>query len=54
MSTLLAQNADILVAMNDKYLELSNTALFARDGIMQLGPSEELPHDADVVLNHRG
>ncbi|MBV9452526.1 MAG: hypothetical protein JOZ19_00160 [Rubrobacter sp.] len=55
MPTLLAQNADVLVAMDDEHLEFPNTALFAREGIIeQLGSSEELPQDADVVLDHRG
>jgi hypothetical protein len=55
MPTLLAQNTDVLVAMDDEYLEFPNTALFARDGLIeQLGSSEGLAQDADVVLDHRG
>ena len=55
MPTLLAQNADVLVTMDDGRRELANAGLFVRDGIIeQVGPSEELPRDADVVLDTTG
>src|SRR3954454_9394416 len=55
MPTLLAQNADILVTMDDERRELPNAGLFVRDGIIeQVGPNEELPQDADVVLDMTG
>jgi 8-oxoguanine deaminase len=55
MSTLLAKNADILVTMDDGRRELANAGLFVRDGIIeQVGPSGELPRDADVVLDITG
>ncbi|MGF1472854.1 MAG: 8-oxoguanine deaminase [Rubrobacteraceae bacterium] len=55
MPTLLARNANILVTMDDQRRELPDAGLFARDGIIeQVGPTEELPQDADVVLDMRG
>jgi 8-oxoguanine deaminase len=55
MPTLLARNAKILVTMDDQRRELSDAGLFARDGIIEeVGPSEQLPQDADVVLDLSG
>ena len=55
MPTLLAQNADVLVTMDDGRRELTNAGLFVRDGIIeQVGPTGELPQDADVVLDMTG
>jgi cytosine/adenosine deaminase-related metal-dependent hydrolase len=55
MPTLLARNADILVTMDDGRRELPNGGLFVRDGVIeQVGPTEQLPQDADVVLDMRG
>jgi 8-oxoguanine deaminase len=55
MPTLLAQNADVLVTMDDGRRELANAGLFVRDGIIeQVGPTRELPPDADVVLDMTG
>ncbi|HYN88225.1 MAG TPA: 8-oxoguanine deaminase [Ardenticatenaceae bacterium] len=55
MPTLLARDADILVTMDDERRELPDAGLFARDGIIeQVGPTEELPRDADVVLDMTG
>jgi 8-oxoguanine deaminase len=51
MSAFLVRNADILVTMDDGHRDLPNAGLFVRDGsIEQVGSSEELPRDADVVL----
>ena len=55
MSTLLARNADILVTMDEGRREISDAGLFVRDGVIeQVGPSSELPRDADVVLDMKG
>src|SRR5918993_248944 len=55
MPTLLARDADILLTMDDGRRELSNAGLFVRDGIIeQVGPTEELPQEADVVLDMTG
>ncbi|HEV2744236.1 MAG TPA: 8-oxoguanine deaminase [Rubrobacter sp.] len=55
MPTLLVRNADILVTMDDGRREISDGGLFVRDGfIEQVGPSSELPRDADVVLDMTG
>jgi len=55
LSTLLARNADILVTMDEGRREISDAGLFVRDGVIeQVGPSSELPRDADVVLDMKG
>ena len=55
MPTLLAKNADVLVTMDEHRRELSGAGLFARDGLIeQVGPSDQLPATADVVLDLSG
>jgi 8-oxoguanine deaminase len=55
LPTLLARNADILVTMDEGRRELSDGGLFVRDGIIEhVGPTRELPREADVVLDMRG
>ena len=55
MKSLLAKNAEVLVTMDDKRRELRNAGLYAVDGaIKQVGPTEELPKTADVVLDLSG
>jgi hypothetical protein len=52
LPTLLAQDADIF---HDGRRELPDAGRFVRDGIIEQGGStEELPHDADVVLVRSG
>ena len=54
MSTLLVKNATLIVTMDPLGRELTDTALFCRDGfIEQIGPASELPNDADEVLDLR-
>jgi cytosine/adenosine deaminase-related metal-dependent hydrolase len=53
--TLLLKNADILVTMDDARREIAGGGLFARDGVIeQVGPSAELPREADVTLDMTG
>jgi 8-oxoguanine deaminase len=55
VATLLARNADVLVTMDGERRELRDAGLFARDGfIEQVGPTNDLPQTADVVLNLEG
>src|SRR5918995_6540356 len=55
MPTLLAQNAAVLVTMDDERREFPNAGLFVRDRIIeQVGSTEELPQYADVVLDMTG
>src|SRR5215831_15634880 len=55
MPTLLAKNATVLVTMDNERRELPNAGLFARDGIIeQVGPTEQLPRSADLVLDLAG
>ncbi|HAE85398.1 MAG TPA: 8-oxoguanine deaminase [Anaerolineaceae bacterium] len=54
MSTLLVKNATLIATMDAQGRELTNSALFCRDGfIEQIGPASELPNDADEVLDLR-
>jgi cytosine/adenosine deaminase-related metal-dependent hydrolase len=55
MGTLLAKNAEILVTMDDERREIPDGGIFVRDGFVeQVGPTDELPADADVVLDMSG
>ena len=55
MPTLLIRNADILVTMDEARREIANGGLFARDGVIeQVGPTAELPREADLTLDMRG
>src|SRR6185369_11596335 len=55
MPTLLAKNAAVLVTMDDGRRELSNAGLFVRDGMIeQVGPTDQLPQRADLVLDLSG
>jgi len=52
MSTLLVKNAESLVTMDDRQREIPRGGLFIRDGfIEQVGPTVDLPQDADEVLD---
>jgi 8-oxoguanine deaminase len=55
MATLLARHAEVLVTMDGSRRELPGAGLYAIDGfVRQVGPTEELPSTADVVLDLRG
>ncbi|MBX0329570.1 8-oxoguanine deaminase [Oscillochloris sp. ZM17-4] len=55
MSTLLINNADLIVTMNDADAQISHSAIYAVDGIIaQVGPSADLPATADTVIDARG
>jgi 8-oxoguanine deaminase len=55
MGTLLARNAEMLVTMDDERREIPDGGLFAEDGrITAVGPTAELPSEADAVLDLRG
>lgn len=52
MPTLLVQNATLLATMDGGRREIPDGGLFAREGwIEQVGPTADLPHEADVVLD---
>ncbi len=57
MATLLLQHADILITMDpnpDKRV-IEDGALFVQDNVIrQVGPTEELPKEADTIINARG
>jgi len=55
MGTLLVRNAEVLVTMDDRRREIPRGGFFARDGwIEAVGPSNELPTDADEVVDVSG
>jgi 8-oxoguanine deaminase len=55
MTTLLIENASVLVTMDDHQREIAEGGLFVRDGfIEQVGPSTGLPKTADEILDLSG
>ena len=55
MSTLLIKNADIVVTMDDHRREINGGGIFVRDGFIEdVGPSSQLPQDADEILDLSG
>ncbi|MEX0825576.1 MAG: 8-oxoguanine deaminase [Acidimicrobiia bacterium] len=55
MSTLLVKNAHVLVAMDEGRREIPGGGLFARKGVIeQVGPTSELPNNADQVFDAAG
>ncbi len=55
MTTLLARHAEILVTMDDERREIPDGAVLVEDGmITAVGPTEDLPSEADTVLDLRG
>ncbi len=55
MPTLLVRNATLLAAFDGHRREIPGGGLFVRDGfIEQVGPSTELPKDADEILDLTG
>ncbi len=55
MATLLVKHAEVLVTMDDRRREIPDGGLFIRDGfIEQVGPTAELPKQADEVLDLSG
>ena len=52
---MLVKNATVLATMDETRREISGGGLFARDGwIEQVGPTAELPADADQVVDLDG
>lgn len=55
MSSLLVRNASVLVTMDDQRREILDGGLFVRDGfIEQVGPTTDLPQEADEILDLSG
>ncbi|MFD1704110.1 8-oxoguanine deaminase [Methylopila henanensis] len=55
MPTLLIRHADVLVTMDGARREIPDGGLFARDGVIeQVGPTAELPAEADRVIDMTG
>jgi 8-oxoguanine deaminase len=55
MATLLVKDADRLVTFDSRRREVPQGGLFIRDGFIQeVGPTDELPQEADEVLDLRG
>ncbi len=54
MNTLLLRNATLLVTMDEGRRQLPDGGLFVRDNVIeQVGPTAELPREADVVIDAR-
>ncbi len=55
MSTLLLKHADLLVTMDADHRRIPDGGLFIRNNVIkQVGPTAELPTEADRVMNARG
>jgi 8-oxoguanine deaminase len=55
MSTLLLKNADLLITMDDARRTIAGGGLFVRDNVIQqVGPTAELPAEADQIIDARG
>lgn len=55
MTTLLIKNADVVITLDDRGRKIRNGGLFVRDHLIeQVGPTAELPTEADEVLDARG
>ncbi|MFP4343698.1 MAG: 8-oxoguanine deaminase [Anaerolineales bacterium] len=55
MTTLLLKNATLLVTMDDALRRIPGGGLFVRDNVIeQVGPTEELPAEADRVIDAAG
>jgi cytosine/adenosine deaminase-related metal-dependent hydrolase len=55
MATLLVKNANVLVTMSDDDQQIENGGLFSRDGVIEeIGPTEDLPTEADEVIDADG
>ena len=54
MATLLIEHATLLATMDDAGTEWADGGLFARDNVIErVGPTEQLPTDADTIINAR-
>ena len=55
MSTLLLKHSRLLVTMDDEHRRIPDGGLYVRDNVItQVGPTAELPAEADVVIDARG
>jgi len=55
MSTILLRNAESVVTMDEKRREITAGGVYIEDGrIAAVGPSEDLPDDADEILDLTG
>lgn len=55
MSTLLLRNAELLLTMDSSSRRFENGGIFVRDGFIEaVGPSDELPRQADEVIDASG
>jgi len=55
MPTLLLRSADLLVTMDNERRRIPDGGLFVRDNVIeQVGPSTELPAEADRIINGQG
>ena len=55
MGTLLVRHADLLLTMDNRRRRIADGAVLVRDNVIEaVGPTAELPADADTVIEARG
>jgi 8-oxoguanine deaminase len=55
MSTLLVQHAALIVAMDDADTRWEDGGIYVQDNVIQqIGPTDQLPQQADKIINARG
>ena len=55
MKTLLIRDADVVVTMDDQRRELARASVLVRGRAVEaIGPAEDLPREADEVIDARG
>ena len=55
MTTLLLKNAELLLTMDEEPTQIPEGGLFVRDNVIEaIGPTDELPKEADELIDARG
>ncbi len=55
MTTLLLKNAELLLTMGEEPAQIPEGGLFVRDNVIEaIGPTDELPKEADEMIDARG
>ncbi|MCB0163362.1 MAG: 8-oxoguanine deaminase, partial [Anaerolineae bacterium] len=55
MGTLLVKNADVVITMDDRRRQIHGGGIFVRDNVIeQIGPADELPDEADQIIDAKG
>ncbi len=55
MTTLLVRDAEVILTMGDEPTQVKRGGLFVRDNVIEaIGPTDELPKEADEMIDARG